>query len=149
MKYLVLLGRIFYSLIFIKSSFGHFSSSAIGYAASKGVPLSSIAVPLSGILALVGGLSILLGYKAKLGAWLIVLFLVPVTLLMHDYWAVTDTMMRQTQEVMFFKNLSMLGGAFLIAYFGAGPLSLDERYRIKTDRSDEPVPGKNERRDID
>jgi putative oxidoreductase len=28
---------------------------------------------------------------------------------------------------MFMKNLSIMGGALLIAYFGAGPMSLDAR----------------------
>jgi putative oxidoreductase len=84
-------------------------------------------VPLAGILAFVGGLSILLGYHARIGAWILVLFLVPVSLMMHNFWAVTDPMMAQMQRAMFLKNLSMLGGALLIAHFGAGPLSLDAR----------------------
>ena len=57
----------------------HFSGQTIAYAASQGVPLPSILVPFSGLLALVGGLSILLGYRAKIGAWLIAVFLVGVT----------------------------------------------------------------------
>jgi len=79
------------------------------------------------VVALAGGLSILLGYRAKLGAWLIALFLIPVTLMMHKFWAVTDPMMAQMQMAMFMKNLSMLGGALLITQFGSGPLSLDAR----------------------
>jgi putative oxidoreductase len=71
--------------------------------------------------------AILLGYRAKVGAWLIVLFLVPVTLMMHKFWAVHDPMMAQMQMVMFMKNVAILGGALLISQFGAGPLSLDER----------------------
>jgi putative oxidoreductase len=84
-------------------------------------------VPLSGLLALAGGLSILLGYRAKIGAWLIIMFLAPVTLMMHKFWGVTDPAMTQIQEVMFMKNLALLGGALLISQFGAGPLSLDSR----------------------
>jgi putative oxidoreductase len=72
-------------------------------------------------------LSIALGYRAKWGGWLIVLFLVPVTVMMHDFWAMTDPNMAQMQQIMFMKNLSMLGGALLIAHFGSGPLSLDNR----------------------
>jgi putative oxidoreductase len=106
---------------------GHFTANTIAYAASKGVPLASIAVPLSGIIALAGGLSIALGYRARWGGWLIVLFLVPVTVMMHDFWAMTDPNMAQMQQIMFMKNLSMLGGALLIAHFGSGPLSLDNR----------------------
>jgi putative oxidoreductase len=124
-RYWVPVGRVLFSLIFVVASLGHFSARTIGYAASQGVPFAGLLVPLSGVLALAGGLSIALGYRAKIGAWLIVLFLVPVTLAMHRFWAVSDPMMAQTQQVMFMKNLAMLGGALLLTHFGAGPLSLD------------------------
>jgi len=125
MRYMVLLGRIFYSTIFLMAAPGHFSEKTIGYAASHGVPLATIAVPLSGAIAFVGALSILLGYKARYGAWLVVLFLVPVTLSMHNFWAVADPAAAGMQKIMFMKNLSMLGAALMIAHFGSGPLSLD------------------------
>jgi putative oxidoreductase len=132
MKYIVLFGRVLYSLIFVMASLGHFSKGEIGYAAAQGVPLASIVVPLSGVMAFLGGLSVVLGYKAKWGAWLLVLFLVPVTVMMHNFWAVNDPMMAQMQQAMFMKNLSMLGGALLISYFGAGPLSLDAWLRSRS-----------------
>src|ERR1700720_638191 len=123
----VVLGRFFFALIFLLAGANHFNKQTIGYAASQGVPLASVAVPLSGVLAILGGLSILLGYRAKLGAWLIVLFLIPVTAMMHKFWTVTDPMTSQIQMIMFMKNVSMLGGALLISHFGAGPFSLDAR----------------------
>lgn len=122
----ILLGRAFFSLIFVISGLHHFSKQTVAYAASQGVPLSGVAVPLSGVIAIVGGLSILLGYHAKIGAWLIVLFLIGVTPL-HNFWAVHDPMMAQLQMGMFMKNLSMIGGALLISQFGSGPFSLDAR----------------------
>lgn len=124
---IVLLGRLLFVLIFLMSGPRHFMSQTIGYAASQGVPMASIAVPISGLLAIVGGLSVLLGYRAKLGAWLIVLFLIGVTPMMHNFWAVADPMMHQMQMIMFMKNLSMLGGALIISQFGSGPWSLDAR----------------------
>jgi len=124
---IVLLGRLFFVLVFVMSGPRHFLSQTIGYAASQGVPLASITVPISGVLALAGGLSVLLGYRAKLGAWLIVLFLVGVTPMMHKFWAVTDPMIQQMQMIMFMKNVSMLGGALLISQLGSGPWSLDAR----------------------
>jgi putative oxidoreductase len=123
----VVLGRFLFALIFLLSGFTHFSKQTIDYAASQGVPLASVAVPLSGILALAGGLSVLLGYRAKIGALLIAAFLIPVTLMMHTFWAMADPAMAQTQMIMFMKNLSMLGAALLISQFGAGPLRLDAR----------------------
>jgi putative oxidoreductase len=123
----VVLGRFFFALIFLLAGANHFNKQTIGYAASQGVPLAAIAVPLSGVLAIAGGLSILLGYRAQLGAWLIVLFLIPVSFMMHKFWTVTDPMMAQIQMILFMKNISMLGGALLISHFGAGPFSLDAR----------------------
>jgi putative oxidoreductase len=125
--YLVLVGRAAFAAIFIFTIAGHFKPETIAYAASAGVPLAGFAVPAAGILALLGGLSVLFGYHARVGAWLIIVFLVPVTLALHAFWAVADPMGRQMQLAMFLKNVSILGGALLIAHFGAGPVSLDER----------------------
>jgi putative oxidoreductase len=127
MRYVVLLGRVLYSVIFLMTAFGHFSAGYVGYARQAGVPIPGLLVPLSGVIAIAGGLSVALGYRAKLGAWLVVLFLVPVTLMMHRFWTITDPATAGMQMANFFKNLSMLGAALLIAYFGSGPLSLDAR----------------------
>src|SRR2546426_10340433 len=107
MRYTVLLGRILYSLIFAMTPLGHFSSQYIAYAAQQGVPLASLLVPLSGVIAFAGALSVAFGYHARAGAWLLVVFLVPVTLMMHNFWAVKDPMMAQMQVAMFMKNVSM------------------------------------------
>ena len=120
-------GRLFYVAIFLMSGLTHFTAKPVAYAAAAGVPFPSLAVPASGVLALAGALSVLLGYHARIGAWLLVLFLVPVTLMMHNFWAIKDPMMAQMQMAMFMKNVSMLGGALLISQFGAGPWSLDAR----------------------
>jgi putative oxidoreductase len=120
----VLLGRICFALVFVFGTTGHFNGQDLPYAVQAGVPLAKIVVPLAGVIAILGGLSILVGYKAKLGGWLIVLFLVPVTIMMHNFWA-APAAMRAMQMTNFYKNLSMLGGAFLISQFGAGPWSLD------------------------
>lgn len=125
MKYLALIGRFFFSAIFILSALGHFSHEMIEAATGQGVPSPHLLVPLSGVISLVGGISILIGYKARLGALLLILFLVPVTLFMHPFWNITDPLNATIQQIMFFKNLSILGGACLIAYFGSGPMSLD------------------------
>ncbi len=126
-EYLVPLGRFFFVAIFLLSGPRHFATQTIEYARQAGVPAAGIAVPLAGIIALLGGLSILLGYKAKLGAWLLVLFLVPVTVMMHRFWGLSDPHLVMLQQVNFMKNLSMLGAALMIAHFGSGPISIDAR----------------------
>jgi putative oxidoreductase len=79
-----------------------------------------------------GGLSILAGYKARYGAWLIVLFLLPVTVMMHNFWASAEPMAARIQYIMFMKNLSMLGGALLIVYSGSGPFNLDDSKKMSS-----------------
>jgi putative oxidoreductase len=124
---LVLLGRFLFVAVFLLAAPMHFTHQDIAYAAAAGVPAASFLVPASGLLALVGALSVLLGYRARQGAWLLVLFLVPVTLAMHNFWAEKNPVMAQMQLAMFFKNVSILGGALLISQFGPGPMSLDAR----------------------
>jgi putative oxidoreductase len=126
-RYLVALGRLLYSLIFVLAGLGHFTRQEIAYAAAQGVPLAGFVVPVSGVMAIVGGLSILLGFHGKLGAWLLVFFLVAVTFAMHNFWAVKDPMMQQIQMAMFLKNFSMLGSALFFTQIGTGPLSLDAK----------------------
>jgi putative oxidoreductase len=125
--YVVLAGRILFSALFLMAAPMHFTQPEIAFAKAAGVPAANLLVPASGLLALAGALSVVFGYRAKIGAWFLVLFLVPVTLAMHNFWAAHDPMMMQIQMAMFFKNVSMLGGALLITQFGAGPLSLDAR----------------------
>jgi len=127
MPYLVLLGRVLFSAIFLAAAPRHFTGEGIGHAAELGVPLARLTVPVSGALAIAGGLSVLLGYHARAGAWLLVAFLVPVTVMMHAFWRLDDPASVHTQQAMFMKNLAMLGAVLLIAYFGGGPLSLDAR----------------------
>ncbi len=126
-RVLPLAGRILFSLIFVMSTPNHFAAKGIDYAASNGVPMPNVLVPTAGVLALFGGLSLLLGYKAKAGAWLLVVFLVPVTLWMHRFWDVADAQMAQMQMINFMKNVALTGAALYMAFFGAGPLSLDAR----------------------
>lgn len=124
------LGRFLFSLIFILSGINHFSSVSIDYAGNAGIPIPGILVPASGAIALIGGLSVLVGYKARFGALLLIIFLIPVTFLMHRFWTINDPQIAQMEMVHFMKNLSMLGGAILINFYGAGPISYD-KYKEK------------------
>lgn len=126
-RWLVPVGRALFVAIFLMAVPAHFQAATIAHAAKAGVPLASVAVPLSGIIAGLGGLSVLLGFHARVGAWLLVLFLVPVTLTMHRFWGLPDAAAAQVQQVMFMKNVAILGAALLVAYFGAGPVSFDEK----------------------
>jgi putative oxidoreductase len=123
----VFAGRILFAAIFVQAGITHFSPALAGYAAQAGVPFAQLLVPLSGLLAMAGGLSVAAGYRARLGAWMIIAFLVPVTLTLHAFWNAGDPAVAQMEFAMFMKNLGLLGGALLLTHFGAGPMSLDAR----------------------
>jgi putative oxidoreductase len=125
MRALVPIGRTLFAFIFVISVIGHFSSALIAQASAHGVPFATIVVPLSGILALVGGVSVILGYRARFGAFLLLVFLVPVTLVMHKFWGIADPQLAMMQRVHFLKNASLIGACLLVMYHGAGPYSLD------------------------
>ena len=86
--------------------------------------MAGVLVPISGVLCILGAISIILGYKTRIGATMIIVFLVPVTLVFHHFWTVADPGARQMQMIDFMKNISLLGGAMIILVHGAGPLSL-------------------------
>ena len=126
-RYLVPLGRAAFAGVFVVFAPGDFTPQGVAFAAQEGLPLPGVLVPLAGVISLAGGLSVVLGYRARAGACLLMLFLVPVTYWMHNFWAIRDPMMAQMQFGFFMANVSRVGGALLIAHFGAGPLSLDAR----------------------
>ena len=75
------------------------------------------------------GLSLLLGYKTRLGALVLFLFLIPVTLTFHNFWTYADPKERHVNMLFFMHNLALMGGLLLVITFGAGPFSLDHRRR--------------------
>ncbi len=125
-RMLPLIGRVLFVLIFIGAAPRHFTNEGISHAAELGIPLANLLVPVSGILALAGALSVLTGFYAKFGALALILFLVPVTLGMHQFWYLHDPAQRHIQLAMFEKNISMLGAAIYLAYYGSGPFSVRE-----------------------
>ncbi len=124
MGFAVLVGRVLFAAIFLAAAPRHFTAEGAAHAAELGVPLAGLAVPASGVLAIAGALSVLLGYHARIGASLLIAFLVPVTLMMHAFWRYSDPVAIHVQQAMFMKNVSMIGAALVIAAFGAGPLRL-------------------------
>ena len=124
---IVAVGRICFSAIFIVSGLNHLLnySATVTYAMASGVAFPSLMVPLTGAMILCGGLMVLLGLWARLGAVLLILFLVPTTLIVHRFWGLADPAMVANQMAHFMKNVGLLGGALLVLYYGPGPLSLD------------------------
>jgi putative oxidoreductase len=124
-RYVALVARQLFSVIFIIASAGHFTPGTIAVAEEHGVPMAALLVPVSGMIALTGGLSVLFGFRARIGGALLVVFLVPVTFMMHNFWAAADASAFRLELVLFVRNIVLLCGALLVTGVGAGSLSLD------------------------
>lgn len=116
MEYLFLVSRILFGGYFIINGINHFRhlSGTAGYAASKGVPFPKAAVIGTGLLLLLGGLGIVLGLYVRFAVLLLVIFLIPVTFKMHQYWKIADPMQKMGEKINFQKNIALAGAA--IAY---------------------------------
>jgi uncharacterized membrane protein YphA (DoxX/SURF4 family) len=128
-----LVGRILVGCYYLQSAFHHFT--AVGpmsrAAAAHGVPAPELAVIVAGVLLLVAGLSFLLGVFPQVGVGAIVLFLVPVTLIMHAFWADRDPAQRQTDIINFTKNFALLGSSLMfLAVPRPWPYSVERRWRV-------------------
>lgn len=112
----LLIGRVVFSFFFLYSGFNHLTklSAYAQYAGAAGVPAPTVAVAVSGLMLLGGGLSLLLGVRPKIGAALLVIFLVLTSFMMHRFWALTDPMMAANQAANFWKNIALAGAGLMI-----------------------------------
>ena len=124
--WLTLLGRILLSLIFILSGLGKIGdwSGTAGSMAAKGMVAVPFFLTMAILFELGGGLTVLLGFKARLGAWALVFYLIPVSLIFHNFWAFTGAEQR-IQVINFLKNLAIMAGLLLVALRGAGKPCID------------------------
>jgi putative oxidoreductase len=125
---LTLIGRVLLAVIFIVAGIGKLMDPAAtaGYMASQGLPMVDVLLWLTILVELGGGLMLLVGYRARLAALFLFLFLIPVTFIFHAFWAV-EPAESVNQMRQFLKNLAIMGGLLYVMAFGAGPLSLDQR----------------------
>lgn len=139
MKAPFLIGRLLFAGFFINSGISHLQKrkEMAEYARSKGVPAPELAVTLSAVPLIAGGASLLLGVKPKAGAMAILGFLAGVSPVMHDFWRDQDRETRNTNMIMFMKNMALAGAALALlgveepweASLQAGKPSLGDKVR--------------------
>ena len=117
------LGRILLSLIFVQSGLNKIVNYAgtQGYMESAGVPGGLL--PLVIAVEVAGGLAVILGWHARLAAFLLAGFSLLSGLLFHGNFA------DQMQMILLMKNVALAGGFPMIVSHGAGPFSVDNRKR--------------------
>jgi len=121
-----LLGRILLSVVFILGGIGKITGFAFeeSLVAGKHLPLPAVALGVALVIELFGGLLILAGLATRLTAWILFLYLIPTTLLFHNFWAMSG-MDRIDNTIHLQKNLAIMGGLLLLAAFGPGAHSVD------------------------
>ena len=122
-KFIPLVARTFLAVIFLRSGVG----KLMGFAgtqeqiAGAGLPLAPLVTVFTIAFLLLGGAALILGYKARIGGILLLLFLIPATVVFHN--PIVDS----TQMVQFMKNLAITGGLLMVVAYGSGPVSLDNQ----------------------
>ena len=118
MDKLVFVGRIIYGGLMVYAGIGNLIElkAMAGLTLSKGMPLPTLSVVVASTILILGGLSIFLNYKIKIGVLLVWIFLVPVSLIIHNFWTFEDPMIKANEFAHFFKNLLTLAGA--LAFLG-------------------------------
>lgn len=120
------LGRVCISVIFILAAVGKFMDydGTAQYMASKGLTMIPFFLVGAALVELLGGLSLLFGYKTRFGATILLLFLIPTTVIFHNFWAVPADQ-QQAMLVEFLKNLAIFGGLLYVLTVGSGKCSVD------------------------
>ena len=123
------LGRVFLALIFLMGALGNKIpefSSEVERMAKEGVPIPSFMLAGGIVFLIAGSISLILGYKARIGATQLLIFLILATFYFHDFWTFSDPLQKRMQMIHFMKNLSIMGGMLIVIANGAGPLSLGQ-----------------------
>ena len=114
-------GRVMFTLIFFLSGITHFTDlQSYVNLMPAAIPFRPFWVMISGVVELLGALLIVSNRMAHVGGWLIFLFLVPVTIVVHGVWmlATPDPVMQRIQTSFFLKGVAMAGAALLITQVG-------------------------------
>lgn len=124
----LLIARVLLALMFVLAGFGKLAGleGTAGYIASKGLPAPQLLALGAGVVELAAGVLIIVGWQARWAALALAAFTLVATVIFHNYWALPADQ-QMMQQLMFMKNLSVIGGLLVLFAFGAGALSLDAR----------------------
>jgi len=123
-----LLGRVLFAALFLPAGIGKLTGFAgtVGYIASVGLPAPTLGAVLALVVEIVGSLALLAGFGTRLASLVLAMFTLAASFFFHAYWSVPADQAFVTQ-LLFFKNIAVVGGLLVLAAQGAGGWSLDAR----------------------
>ncbi len=121
-----LVGRIMLAAIFVLSGVMKLADfeGALGHMQSQGIPYASALLAIAAIVEVAGGLAIITGFLTRLAAFTLFLYLIPVTLLFHNFWDLAGPE-RIAQSASFMKNVAIMGGLLVLMAHGAARHAVD------------------------
>lgn len=124
-----LVGRILLAAIFVLSGLTKLSDFAgtTVMMNSAGLPMAELLLVVTILIEVVGGLMLVIGWQTRYAALALLLFMIPVTAVFHNPWAVAESAVAQQQTIHFLKNLAIMGGLLNLLAFGAGAYSVEAR----------------------
>lgn len=127
-RYGPLVGRVLLALIFIFAGFGKITGfdGTVGYIEAYDVPMAQLAAIVAIVVELGGGIMIAVGWKARWAAAALFIFVLIASVIFHAFWAVEASQVR-LQNIMFMKNIAIMGGMLYIMVHGSGPMSVDKK----------------------
>jgi len=125
---LSLVGRLLFAVLFLPAGIGKLTGFAgtVGYISSVGLPLPAVGAALALIVEIAGSLALIVGFQTRIAALVLAAFTLVASFFFHAYWAAPAEQAFVVQ-LLFFKNIAVVGGLLLLAAHGAGGLSLDAR----------------------
>ncbi len=125
---LALVGRLLMALLFLPAGLSKISGFAgtVGYIASKGMPMPTAAAVVAIIVEVVAPLALIAGFGTRWAALVLAGFTVVATFVFHNFWAMPAEQVMM-QQLMFFKNIAVVGGLLTLAAHGAGAWSMDAK----------------------
>lgn len=125
---LSLAGRLLLALVFIPAGLSKISGFAgtVGYISSVGMPLPSVSAVVAILVEVGCGIALLLGFQTRIAALVLAVFTLVASFFFHNFWTLPEAQ-QMMQQLMFFKNIGIVGGLLTLAAWGAGALSVDAK----------------------
>lgn len=123
-----LLARLLMVALFLPAGLSKIAGfeGTVGYIASVGLPMASLGAVLAIAVEVLAPLALLVGWRTRWAALVLAVFTLVASVFFHNFWAMPAEQ-QFMQQLMFMKNIGVVGGLLALAAFGAGAWSLDER----------------------
>jgi putative oxidoreductase len=123
-----LVGRLLLAAVFLPAGLSKITGFAgtVGYIGSVGMPLPTASAVAAIAVEVLGGLALVFGFQTRIAALVLAAFTLVASFFFHNFWTLPEAQ-QMMQQLMFFKNIGLVGGLLTLAAWGAGTLSLDAK----------------------